>query len=168
MSAQQVLDTCQSLYERHQLITYPRSDSRHLPKEQHNLASQVIQAIGQNCQPLSQYAQQAQPSLKSKAFNDSKVEAHHAIVPSEKSISTEQFSKLNQFEQKVYRHIACQYLMQFYPPYQYAETKVEATIAGGTLKPKRSNRLSKAGKHFMVRKKSVKNQMQSNPYRRSL
>jgi DNA topoisomerase-3 len=134
MSAQQVLDTCQSLYERHQLITYPRSDSRHLPKEQHNLASQVIQAIGQNCQPLSQYAQQAQPSLKSKAFNDSKVEAHHAIVPSEKSISTEQFSKLNQFEQKVYRHIARQYLMQFYPPYQYAETKVEATIAGGHFK----------------------------------
>ena len=134
MSAQQVLDTCQSLYERHQLITYPRSDSRHLPNEQHTLAPRVIQAIGQNCQPLSEYAQQAQPSLKSKAFNDSKVEAHHAIVPSEKSISAEQFSKLNQFEQKVYRHIARQYLMQFFPAYQYAETKVEATIAGGLFK----------------------------------
>ncbi len=134
MSAQQVLDTCQSLYERHQLITYPRSDSRHLPNEQHNLAPQVINAIGQNCQPLTEYAQQAQPSLKSKAFNDSKVEAHHAIVPSEKSISVEQFSKLNQFEQKVYRHIARQYLMQFFPAYQYAETKVEATIAGGQFK----------------------------------
>lgn len=134
MSAQQVLDTCQSLYERHQLITYPRSDSRHLPNEQHTLAPRVIQAIGQNCQPLSEYAQQAQPSLKSKAFNDSKVEAHHAIVPSEKAISAEQFSKLNQFEQKVYRHIARQYLMQFFPTYQYAETKVEATIAGGLFK----------------------------------
>lgn len=134
MSAQQVLDTCQSLYERHQLITYPRSDSRHLPNEQHNLAPQVISAIGQNCQPLTEYAQQAQPNLKSKAFNDSKVEAHHAIVPSEKSISADQFSKLNQFEQKVYRHIARQYLMQFFPAYQYAETKVEATIAGGQFK----------------------------------
>ena len=134
MSAQQVLDTCQSLYERHQLITYPRSDSRHLPNEQHNLAPQVISAIGQNCQPLTEYAQQAQSSLKSKAFNDSKVEAHHAIVPSEKSISVEQFTKLNQFEQKVYRHIARQYLMQFFPAYQYAETKVEATIAGGQFK----------------------------------
>jgi DNA topoisomerase-3 len=134
MSAQQVLDTCQSLYERHQLITYPRSDSRHLPTEQHRIAPNVIQAIGQNCQPLTEYTQQAQPTLKSKAFNDSKVEAHHAIVPSEKSISAEQFSKLNQFEQKVYRHIARQYLMQFFPAYQYAETKVEATIAGGLFK----------------------------------
>lgn len=134
MSAQQVLDTCQSLYERHQLITYPRSDSRYLPKEQHSLASNVIQAIGNNCQPLQQYVELAQPNLKSKAFNDSKVEAHHAIVPSEKSISFEQFSKLNQFEQKVYRHIARQYLMQFFPAYQYAETKVEAVIAGGQFK----------------------------------
>ena len=134
MSAQQVLDTCQSLYERHQLITYPRSDSRYLPKEQHKLAPQVIKAIAQNCQPLTDYAQQAQPNLKSKAFNDSKVEAHHAIVPSEKSISAEQFSKLNQLEQKVYRHIARQYLMQFFPAYEYAETKVEATIAGGLFK----------------------------------
>ncbi len=134
MSAQQVLDTCQSLYERHQLITYPRSDSRHLPKEQHKLAPQVIRAIGHNCQPLTEYAQQAQPNLKSKAFNDSRVEAHHAIVPSEKSISAEQFSKLSQLEQKVYRHIARQYLMQFFPAYQYAETKVEASIAGGQFK----------------------------------
>ena len=134
MSAQQVLDTCQSLYERHQLITYPRSDSRYLPAEQHSLAPSVIQAIGQNCLPLQEHAALAQPSLKSKAFNDSKVEAHHAIVPSEKSISSAQFEKLNQFEQKVYRHIARQYLMQFFPAYQYAETKVEAMIAGGLFK----------------------------------
>lgn len=134
MSAQQVLDTCQSLYERHQLITYPRSDSRHLPNEQHSLAPNVIRAIGQNCQPLQAYSELAQPNLKSKAFNDSKVEAHHAIVPSEKSVSAGQFEKLNQFEQKLYRHIARQYLMQFFPAYQYAETKVEATIAGGLFK----------------------------------
>ena len=134
MSAQQVLDTCQSLYERHQLITYPRSDSRHLPNEQHSLAPNVICAIGQNCSGLTEFTQLAQPTLKSKAFNDSKVEAHHAIVPSEKSISAVQFEKLNQFEQKVYRHIARQYLMQFFPAYQYAETKVEAEIAGGQFK----------------------------------
>jgi DNA topoisomerase-3 len=134
MSAQQVLDTCQNLYERHQLITYPRSDSRYLPAEQHSLAPSVIQAIGQNCQPLQEVAGLAQPRLISKAFNDSKVEAHHAIVPSEKSISSAQFEKLNQFEKKVYRHIARQYLMQFFPPYQYAETKVEAEIAGGLFK----------------------------------
>ena len=154
MSAQQVLDTCQTLYERHQLITYPRSDSRHLPVEQHSLAPKVIQAIGQNCQPLQQYSALAQPSLKSKAFNDSKVEAHHAIVPSEKSISAAQFEKLNQFEQKIYRHIARQYLMQFFPAYQYAETKVEAEIAGGLFKTQAKQPLKLGWKALYGDKKS--------------
>lgn len=134
MSAQQVLDTCQSLYERHQLITYPRSDCRYLPKEQHSLAPKVLRAIGHNCTALQEHSQLAQPALKTKAWNDNKVEAHHAIIPSEKSIPVAQFEKLNQFEQKIYRHIARQYLMQFYPAYQYAETKVTALIAGGVFK----------------------------------
>jgi len=156
MSAQQVLDTCQSLYERHQLITYPRSDSRHLPTEQHSLAPNVIRAIGQNCNPLYEYAELAQPSLKSKAWNDSKVEAHHAIVPSEKTISAAQFEKLNQFEQKVYRHIARQYLMQFFPAYQYAETKVEAEIAGGLFKTQAKQPLKQGWKALYGDKKSAK------------
>ena len=157
MSAQQVLDTCQSLYERHQLITYPRSDSRHLPNEQHGLAPNVIRAIGENCHPLQEYAEQAQPSLKSKAWNDSKVEAHHAIIPSEKVVSLSQFEKLNQFEQKIYRHIARQYLMQFFPAYQYAETKVEAEIAGGLFKTQAKQPLEPGWKILYDNKSSNKN-----------
>lgn len=38
LSAQQVLDTCQSLYEHHKLITYPRSDCRYLPQQHHSQA----------------------------------------------------------------------------------------------------------------------------------
>ena len=45
MSAKTVLDTCQSLYERHKLITYPRSDSRYLPQEQHAMAPSVISTV---------------------------------------------------------------------------------------------------------------------------
>lgn len=134
MSAQQVLDTCQSLYEKHQLITYPRSDSRYLPQEQHSRAVSVIQAIGNNCTALKPHSELARPELKSKAWNDNKVEAHHGIIPSEKSISSTQFEKLNQFEQKIYRHIARQYLMQFFSVYRYAETKVDVEIAGGQFK----------------------------------
>jgi len=162
MSAQQVLDTCQSLYERHQLITYPRSDSRYLPNEQHGLAPNVIQAIAQNCMPLREYAELAQPSLKSKAWNDSKVEAHHAIVPSEKSISSSQFEKLNQFEQKIYRHIARQYLMQFFPAYQYAETKVEATIAGGHFKTQAKQPLKQGWKVLYGKNSDANNEGENN------
>lgn len=45
LSAQQVLDTCQRLYETHKLITYPRSDSRYLPDEHFAGRHAVINAI---------------------------------------------------------------------------------------------------------------------------
>ncbi|MFA0025871.1 DNA topoisomerase, partial [Vibrio sp. 10N.261.49.A5] len=79
MSAQQVLDTCQSLYEKHKLITYPRSDSRYLPKDHYSQRESVVDAIANNAKELKSGAQGADLSLKSKAWNDSKVDAHHAI-----------------------------------------------------------------------------------------
>ena len=86
MSAKQVLDTCQNLYERHKLITYPRSDSRYLPTEHLREADRVTDAISKTCNKLSDAVKQANLKLKSKAWNDSKVSAHHAIIPTMKAI----------------------------------------------------------------------------------
>ena len=46
MSAQNVLDACQRLYETHKLITYPRSDCRYLPEEHFSGRQAVLKAIG--------------------------------------------------------------------------------------------------------------------------
>ena len=86
MSAQQVLDTCQGLYEKHKLITYPRSDCRYLPKGHFSEANSVLSAISNNSQPLQSAVQGANTALRSKAWNDAKVEAHHAIIPTSKSL----------------------------------------------------------------------------------
>ncbi len=128
MTAQQVLDSCQQLYEKHKLITYPRSDSRHLPKEQLRQAKAVCQTIAANDADLASAVLAADTNLISKAWNDAKVEAHHAIIPTEKR---QQLSRLSQPEQRLYQLIARQYLAQFYPAYCYADTEVELTIAGG-------------------------------------
>ncbi|RLV58856.1 hypothetical protein D5018_15245 [Parashewanella curva] len=128
MSAQDVLSICQSLYEKHKLITYPRSDSRYLPKEQLQLASSVVAAVVANASELVSNIPQPNTNLKSKVWNDSKVDAHHAIVPTEKRVD---LTKLSANESKVYQQVARQYLAQFYPAYLYQETQVEVTIAGG-------------------------------------
>ncbi len=96
LNAQQVLDVCQTLYERHQLITYPRSDSRYLPAEHHGLAKDVIKAIETNSSDLSAHCQGANPALRSKAWNDAKVDAHHAIIPTQKSMDLSRLSKQEQ------------------------------------------------------------------------
>ncbi|MGL5390184.1 MAG: DNA topoisomerase 3, partial [Shewanella sp.] len=133
MSAKEVLDTCQSLYERHKLITYPRSDSRYLPLEQHRLAPAVLQALAQGAPQLCQQLEAPNPRLKSKAWDDKKVDAHHAIVPTEKPAV---LASLSQREKQLYLHIARQYLAQFYPAYCYSETTVQVTIEGGLFNTK--------------------------------
>lgn len=128
MSAQQVLDTCQSLYEKHKLITYPRSDSRYLPVEHFAQAPSVCQAIANNAKELDAAVSGANLSQKSKAWNDKKVDAHHAIIPTPKQASS---NALSSYEMKVYQLIARQYLIQFYPAAVYAEAKLVFDIAGG-------------------------------------
>jgi len=128
LSAQQVLDHCQTLYERHQLITYPRSSCRHLPLEHFKQADKVLTAIAKTCENLKPGAEQANLSLKSQAWNDKKIEAHHAIIPTEKQAD---FAKLNIHEQYIYELLARQYLLQFYPKHEYFETRVEILIENG-------------------------------------
>jgi len=151
MSAQEVLDTCQSLYEKHKLITYPRSDSRYLPKEHFAEAPSVTAAIANNAKELAGAVSGADLSRKSKAWNDSKVDAHHAIIPTPKQASV---NALSAAEMKIYQQVARQYLIQFYPPAVYAEAKLVFDIAGGTFIAKGKQMLEPGWKALMG--KSVK------------
>ncbi len=128
MNAKLVLDVCQALYEKHKLITYPRSDCRYLPKEQLKQAATIINTLATANLPCSEQAKNADNSIISKAWNDKKITAHHAIVPTEKSAKG---ISLNSFEKNIYLLIVRQYLAQFYPFYRYQQTKLAVKIAGG-------------------------------------
>jgi len=128
LSPKMVLDICQSLYEKHQLITYPRSDSRYLPKEQFAQAVKVLSAIKSNVPSFLSDVDNANPKLRSKAWDDSKVDAHHAIIPTNR---TKAVASLSADEAKVYQLIATQYVMQFYGPHLYQEQVAKVDIAGG-------------------------------------
>jgi len=131
MNAKLVLDVCQALYEKHKLITYPRSDCRYLPADHFKQAPSICKILASSTLEFSQYAQGADLGIKSKAFNDTKVSAHHAIIPTEKSANN---INMNAFEKNIYALIVRQYLAQFYPAYVYQQTKITLTIAGGEFK----------------------------------
>ncbi|MCM0147492.1 DNA topoisomerase III [Photobacterium galatheae] len=128
MSAADVLACCQSLYEKHKVITYPRSDCRYLPNDHYRQAADVVKAVASTVPEMMGEVQGADLSLRSKAWNDSKVDAHHAIIPTPKAVKP---GTLTDWEAKVYQLVARQYLMQFYPPAVYAEAKLTFMIAGG-------------------------------------
>ncbi|QIZ76769.1 DNA topoisomerase III [Ferrimonas lipolytica] len=128
LSAQQVLSAAQKLYEQHKLITYPRSDCRYLPKGHLGDVSKIMTAISTNDDFLQDAVSGADQSLRSRCWNDGKVTAHHAIIPTPKAAGS---SRLGIDEAKVYQLIARQYLIQFYPPAQYSEGELKFEIAGG-------------------------------------
>ncbi|WP_314418627.1 DNA topoisomerase III [Pseudescherichia vulneris] len=126
LSAQNVLDICQKLYETHKLITYPRSDSRYLPEEHFAGRHSVMKAIGVHAADLL-----PQPVVdmdrRNRCWDDKKVDAHHAIIPTARSSTV----NLHDNEAKVYGLIARQYLMQFCPDAVFRKCEIELDIANG-------------------------------------
>jgi DNA topoisomerase III len=79
-SAQKTLDLAQALYERHKLISYPRTDSRHLSEEVAKTLPRVIEAIREPYRDLLAPGTGERP-LGRRFVDDSKVTDHHAIIP---------------------------------------------------------------------------------------
>lgn len=119
---QQVLDTAQALYER-KLTTYPRSDCEYLPTNQFKDSQSILTNL-QGCGDdiLANWAKGADGKIKSRAWNDKKISAHHAIIPTRVKAD---LSKMNAVERNIYFLIAQAYMAQFYPVHTYYQTKVE-------------------------------------------
>ena len=129
-SPQQVLDTMQSLYEA-KLTTYPRSDCDYLPENQRSEANEVLRAIGSITKDgFNELVKKADTSICSKAWNDKKISAHHAIIPT--SVNPK-FDSLEPIQQRLYLMVAQAYLAQFFPIHIYTAIKVEVESAGHTF-----------------------------------
>ncbi|MCS8001702.1 DNA topoisomerase III [Pseudomonas aeruginosa] len=126
-SAEQVLKVCQSLYETHKLTSYPRTDCDYLPESQHADAPQVLAALKKVNPELTRIIDAADPSIKSKTWNDAKITAHHGIIPTMHEGSA---SGLSAPEKNIYALIVRAYLAQFFPLHEYMSTKIIVQVAG--------------------------------------
>ncbi len=129
LSAQQVLDACQKLYETYRVATYPRSDCSYLPEGQLHDAPSVLAAIGTEG-PHRVATEKADRSLRSKAWDDKKVTAHHAIIPTAKPAPR---ILMDDTALAVYDLICRRYIAQFYRPFEYAQTSIAVTVEGETF-----------------------------------
>lgn len=143
MSAKQVLDISQQLYEKHKLITYPRSDCQYLPTDHIHDIPAVTQAIKSVSSKLATMLVPADLKRKSSAWNDKKVSAHHAIIPTSKGSST---GSLSSDEERIYELIARQYIAQFYPDFEYLDKQIDTEIAGGLFISKQKDILNNGWK----------------------
>ncbi|MFB0981187.1 MAG: DNA topoisomerase III [Alteromonadaceae bacterium] len=155
MSAKQVLDICQQLYEKHKLITYPRSDCQYLPTEHLNDVPAVTNAMSNISEKLASMLKNADLKKKSRAWNDKKVSAHHAIIPTAKNSPT---GMLSNDETKIYEIVSRQYIAQFYPNFEYMDKQIDTIIDGGLFISKQKDIIKNGWKDlFPASNKSKEN-----------
>ncbi len=126
LSAQQTLDVAQDLYEKHKLITYPRTDSRHLSKDMKATVESTMKKM--NIPPFDKYINKiiGKPlSFNKRIIDDTKVTDHHAIIPTGKVSG---ISNLKLQEKQVFYAIVKQFIAAFFDDYIYNVTKITTNI----------------------------------------
>ncbi|WAS96338.1 DNA topoisomerase 3 [Nannocystis punicea] len=124
LSAQKTLDVAQALYERHKLISYPRTDSRHLSTAIAATLADVVAAVGGRYPGLLAPGSGQRP-LGRRFVDDARVTDHHAILPTAKSPNE---ATLTAHEQKIYDLICRRLLAAWHEDYVYSATTVVTTI----------------------------------------
>jgi DNA topoisomerase III len=124
-SAKGTLQIAQALYEKHKVITYPRTDSRYLPEDYTGHVRETMSDIAGSDLSVARYAsavlkgdKDGGPRLTKsrRVFDNKKVSDHFAIIPTGKT------AKLSDTEQKVYDLIVKRFIAVFYPSAEFEQT----------------------------------------------
>lgn len=131
-SAKNTLGLAQALYEKHKVLTYPRTDSRHLPEDYLATVKQTLENIGEH----HNYQQFSSQILKNnwvkpnkRIFDNNKISDHFAIIP------TGQIPKnLSEPEQKLYDLVTRRFMAVFYPAAEFLVTTRITEVSGHQFK----------------------------------
>ncbi|MDA7822937.1 DNA topoisomerase 3 [Opitutales bacterium] len=119
LPASRTLQLAQALYEKHKVITYPRTDSKALPEDYPSTCTQLLQAIAGEFAPFAQKVIQSDwvnPKDK-RVFNNKQISDHFAIIPTNNSPKN-----LDANELKIYNLILKRFIAVFYPPAEWDVT----------------------------------------------
>lgn len=131
-SAKTTLALAQALYEKHKVLTYPRTDSRYLPEDYLGVAKQTAEMIASEDLPgpLQALAPHARVALNNgyikptkKVFDNAKVSDHFAIIPTLQAPRS-----LTEAEAKLYDMVVKRFLAVFFPPAEFQVTTRISTV----------------------------------------
>ena len=127
-SAKTTLALAQSLYERHKALTYPRTDSRHLPEDYVPVVKQTFEMLAdsgmKHIEPHALVALNNQYVRKlPRVFDNKKVSDHFAIIP-----TLQAPSGLSEAEQKLYDMVVRRFMAVFFPSAEYMVTTRISTV----------------------------------------
>ena len=131
-SAKNTLGLAQALYEKHKVLTYPRTDSRHLPEDYMPTVQQALEVVKENPN-YHQFAKQildkgwVKPNKR--IFDNTKISDHFAIIP-----TTIAPKNLSEPEQKLYDLVTRRFMAVFFPPAEFQVTTRYTEVSGHQFK----------------------------------
>lgn len=131
LSAKRTLQIAQALYEKHKVLTYPRTDSRYMPEDYLNNVKATMTKFED--ESLAVHARRAlsegwvRPNKR--IFNDAKVTDHHAIIPTGVDPKN-----LDEIEMKVFDMVARRFVAVFFPAAQFELTTRITRVEGEAFK----------------------------------
>ena len=131
LPASRTLQLAQALYEKHKVITYPRTDSQALPEDYVSTCNDLLPRVSGDLQPFAQTILNENwinPNDK-RVFNNKQISDHFAIIP-----TTTSPAKLDANEWKIYNLILKRFLAVFYPPAEWDITTRMTEVAGHSFK----------------------------------
>lgn len=127
-SAKETLNIMQRLYEHHKVLTYPRTDSRYLSSDIVPTLKERIEACQTGPYRALARALHGKHFTVDKRFvDDSKVNDHHAIIPTEQYVD---LTHMTSEERKIYDLVVRRFLAVLYPPAEFEQVSVRASVKG--------------------------------------
>lgn len=131
-SAKNTLGLAQALYEKHKVLTYPRTDSRHLPEDYLPTVLETLEVIAEN-NNYHQFAKQITDNKwvkpNKRIFDNTKISDHFAIIP-----TTQAPKNLSEPEQKLYDLVTRRFMSIFFPAAEFQVTTRFTEVSGHQFK----------------------------------
>ena len=131
-SAKNTLGLAQALYEKHKVLTYPRTDSRHLPEDYLDTVKETLRTVSEN----NNYQRFAAEILNKnwvrpnkRIFDNTKISDHFAIIP-----TTLAPKNLSEPEQKLYDLVTRRFMAIFFPAAEFQVTTRYTEVSGHQFK----------------------------------
>jgi DNA topoisomerase-3 len=131
-SAKNTLGLAQALYEKHKVLTYPRTDSRHLPEDYLGTVNQIMDTLSENnnYQPhTAQIQKNKWVKPNKRIFDNTKISDHFAIIP-----TTQAPKNLSEPEQKLYDLVTRRFMAIFFPAAEFLVTTRFTEVSGHQFK----------------------------------
>ncbi len=130
-SAKTTLSLAQALYEKHKVLTYPRTDARALPEDYVGTVRETLEALkDSNYRAFAKkILDEKWIKLNKRIFDNSKISDHFAIIPTQ-----EQPKHLNELEAKLYDFVVKRFLAVFFPAAEFTQTTRITRVAGEPFK----------------------------------